>query len=362
MNRRIIIDAREFAPGKTSGISRFLEGLVGALADSVLNLDIILASFRNNSVPMQLFGKRRTSLNEVPSGLLASEKVLSDLTRTKVNLLLSPYPKLPMFGSSCPAINTVHDILDLTHPAYRKRFRTIFDRFRLYKALKQASLTWYVSEWTLRETRRYLGMVGKNPKVRHSGIDPKFQAIKRDDEHIVLNKYQLETGYVLVIGNGLPHKNLDVLLKIANDISRQLVFVGMSDQNRKYWQSRYQNVRPRWMGHVKDEDLPAIIRAAFCLAQPSTAEGYGYPPLEAMACGIPCVVSNIPVLKETTGGNALYADPNSSREWIEAFQSFNNNTTYQSQIEKGLKWVEPLSGIKAWNNHLSDIKELLNIR
>lgn len=361
MNRQILVDAREFVPGKITGIGRFLEGLVDALTDASLNTDIVLTSFRKHSVPKN-FLKKRTKLKEVPSGLISSEKVISDLTRTGVTLLLSPYPKLPLFGTYCKALNTVHDVLDLTHTAYRKRLRTMFDRFRFRKALKQASLTWYVSQWSLKETQRYLGVVGKNPRVRYSPIDARFRVTKMENENKIPKKYQLKTGYVLVIGNGLPHKNLGVLLNIANSIPRDFVFVGVSEKSRKYWQLRYPSHPQNWLAHVLDEDLPAIIRNAFCLAQPSTAEGYGFPPLEAMACGVPAVASNIPVLRETTGGNALYADPNDPKEWIEILGSLENDENYRSQVEKGLKWVEPLLGKSGWQEHISDIEELLNTR
>lgn len=304
---------------------------------------------------------RKISIKDIPTGFLASEKALTALSKKGLSLFISPYPKLPVFGVRGQTLNTVHDVLDLTHPEYRKRLRTIFDRFRLRNALKQASLTWYMSEWSLKETERYLGVVGKNPRVRHSGIDARFGVARMENENKVLQEYDLKTGYVLVIGNGLPHKNLGVLLNIANSIPRDLVFVGVSKKSRKYWQSRYQNIQPRWIGHVRDEDLPAIIRAAFCLAQPSTAEGYAFPPLEAMACGVPALVSHIPVLRETTGGNALYADPNNPKEWMEVFKSLDDHTNYQSHIEKGLKWIEPLSGTKGWQSHISDLAELLHL-
>jgi glycosyltransferase involved in cell wall biosynthesis len=358
---KILIDGREFVLGKRTGIRRFLEGLLNALIESDLDLEVLLATTSKNAVPPELLTEKITILEELGNGFLASEKGLSDLTRTEITLLLSPYSKLPLYGTYCKAMNTVHDVLDLTHSAYRKRLRTIFDRFRLRNASKQASLTWYMSEWSLKETERYLGVVGKNPRVRHSGIDVRFRVARMENENKVLQEYDLKTGYVLVIGNGLPHKNLGVLLNIANSIPRDLVFVGVSEKSRKYWQSRYQNVQPRWIGHVKDEDLPAIIRAAFCLAQPSTAEGYAFPPLEAMACGVPALVSDIPVLRETTGGNSLYADPNNPKEWIDVFKSLDDHTTYQSQIEKGLKWIEPLSGTKGWQSHISDLAELLHL-
>lgn len=356
---RIIIDGREFVLGRETGIGRFLKGLLHALVRSDLNLEIVLAIPYKNAITNELCDMRNISIKDIPTGFLASEKALTALSKKGLSLFISPYPKLPVFGVRGQTLNTVHDVLDLTHPEYRKRLRTIFDRFRLRNALKQASLTWYMSEWSLQETERYLGVVGKNPRVRHSGIDARFGVARKENENKVLQEYDLKTGYVLVIGNGLPHKNLGVLLNIANSILRDLVFVGISEKSREYWQSRYQNVQPRWIGHVKDEDLPAIIRAAFCLAQPSTAEGYAFPPLEAMACGIPCIVSNIPVLKETTGGNALNADPDTPTEWIKALGALENIETYQDQVDKGLKWVEPLKGRKGWNKHILDIEELL---
>jgi glycosyltransferase involved in cell wall biosynthesis len=167
---------------------------------------------------------------------------------------------------------------------------------------------------------------------------------------------------VIAIGNGLPHKNLGVLLDAAERVSRRIVFVGVQEKNRLYWNSQYPNQSATWIRHVEDGDLPPLLRAAFCLVQPSTEEGYGYPPLEAMTCGIPVVVSNIPVLLETTGSVALYADPHNPGAWVEALSELEKHELYRTQVEKGLQWVEPLKGPKGWQGHMSDIQELLEGR
>ena len=160
---KLLIDGREFVPGKRTGIGRFLEGLLDALMDSELDLDVFLAVSCEDVIPHKLRDDRKTKTKTLPSGFFASEKALMDLAKEGVAFLLSPYPKLPLFGSYCPAINTIHDVLDLTHPAYKKRVRTFFDRFRLKLALRKASLTWYDSRWSLRETEKCVGFVGKNP-------------------------------------------------------------------------------------------------------------------------------------------------------------------------------------------------------
>ncbi|MCK4830514.1 glycosyltransferase family 4 protein, partial [bacterium] len=263
------------------------------------------------------------------------------------------------FGCHCVAVHTVHDVLDLTHPAYRKRFKLFFDIFRLKVALKKADLTWYDSSWSMEETKKLAGFVGKNPRVRYLGIDEKFSGRRFQAKDDIPRKYNLQPGYILVVGNGLPHKNLGVLLSIGDRLSRKLVFVGIPEKNKRHWKSRYPASKAIWIQHIDDEDLPAIMKGSFCLAQPSTAEGYGYPPLEAMACGIPAVVSSIPVLVETTGDHALTADPGDPEKWIEAFDALDNQQKYHSQVEKGLRWVKPFLGRKGWEKHIFDIEELI---
>ena len=251
-------------------------------------------------------------------------------------------------------------IFTFMRPLYRNRLGVFFDKFRLKNAIKNASLTWYDSTWSQKETIELTGLSGKNPRVRYPGIDELFNTRNKGENENVLKKYELESGYVLVFGNGKSHKNLGVLLGVSESLTRQLVFVGVSERNMKYWTKKYNTAKTTWIKHIFEEDLPAVIRSAFCLAQPSTAEGYGYPPLEAMACGIPAVVSNIPVLVETTGGNAIVADPKIREEWILAFKALEDRTVYQKQVAKGLNWVEPLRGRKGWENHISDIEELMN--
>jgi glycosyltransferase involved in cell wall biosynthesis len=355
----ILIDTREFVHGRFTGIGRVTEGLTDALAESGIAKQVILTAYNEGLIPSSLKGRENIKVEEIPVCFLKSEKALSDLSKRQVSIFISPYPKLPLFGCHCQSVHTIHDVLDLTHPAYKRRFKAFFDAFRLRRALRKASLNWYVSEWSLKETVKLCGLAGKNPRIRHNGIDNRFYPKGIESGEPVLREYGLEPGYILVVGNGLPHKNLGVVLEISLRLNKQLVFVGVPEKNRKYWLGQYSQSRAIWIDYASEEDLPTLIRSAFCLAQPSTEEGYGYPPLEAMACGVPAVVSEIPVLVETTGGNALTAHPYESKIWLECFEKLNNHSLYKEQVQKGLKWVEPLRGRKAWQGHILDIEELL---
>jgi len=358
IDKQILVDGREFTPRRLTGIGRVIEGLINALAERD-TVKIILAVFDPDAVPSRLKNRQRIKIKKVPASFLKSERALSVLTRDKISLFFSPYPKLPLFGTHCHTINMVHDVLDLTHPAYKKRIKTFFDSFRLKRALQKSDLTWYVSNWSLEETRKYAGFTGKNPRVRYNGIDEKFTPNRGDNDFRILEKYRIKPDYILVLGNGLPHKNLGVLLEITHELNKQMVFAGVSTKNQAYWRSRYPGEKAVWISHIQDQDLPSIIRGAYCLAQPSTMEGYGYPPLEAMACGVPTVVSDIPVLKETTGDCALTADPVKPWNWLAAINSLENQDLYQLQKRKALDWTESLRGKSAWAKHISDIKEMI---
>jgi glycosyltransferase involved in cell wall biosynthesis len=358
--KRILVDAREFIPGRHTGIGRVLAGLLDALGTNEHSIELVLALQERDSLPSFLRDRPSIKIQTVPFPFWGSEMRLSQLTGKGFSLFISPYPKLPLFGCACAAIHIIHDVLDLTHPAYKRRLKAHFDRYRLKRALRLSDLTWYDSAWSLSETQRHVGSVGRNPRVRYPGIDPSFRPGKSETDASVLMKYGLEPGYILIIGNGLPHKNPGVLLEIADQLSRRIVLVGVVERNQRHWDSKFPNTAAKWIPHVEDEDLPPVIRGAFCLAHPSTAEGYGYPPLEAMACGRPAVVSNIPILRETTGSAALCADPDDPRAWQQAMQRLENDELYRTQAEKGLKWATSLIGRNAWAKHVSDVHELLS--
>lgn len=357
----ILIDCREFVRGKNTGIGRGLEGLIDALAQDLPTYKLCLLSQDVNAIPGRLKQHRSIRIKQIPGSFLKSEKVLSGFARKNHGLFISPYRKLPLFSGCCKTINTVHDILDITHPFYRNPFKSLFDMARLKIALKKADLTWYDSLWSMEEARKSIGFAGKNPRVRYLAIDDKFYLLKSDGKiDDALRKYDLKAGYILVLGNGLPHKNLGVILQSVKKILRPLVFAGVSQKNRAYWENLYPGVEAKWIPYVAEDDLPSVIKGAFCLAQPSTAEGYGYPPLEAMAAGIPAVISRIPVLLETTGGNAMSAETGVSSEWVDAFLKLENPDVYAMQVKKGLDWVRDFQGRKAWDKHIADIRELIN--
>jgi len=354
---KILVDGREFHNGKRTGISRVLEGILLNISNSLVGGDMRLAVFPDTTIPESLVDQNNVALEIIDSTTLGAERALSNMTQKKCDLFISPYPKLPMFGGNCKYVNIIHDILYITHVS-KKGIKRFLDILRLKAALKKADLTWYDSRASLNETRRLLGYAGRNPKVRYPGIDQRF-ASPIIDTSTIAKDYGLKAGYILAVGNGQTHKNLKVILDMADGVRRSIVFIGVNPENRQQWRNRANGHKCRWIESVEDADLPALIKNAFCLVQPSLIEGYGYPPLEAMACGVPVIVSDIPVLVETTGARALRADPFNSAAWKTALEKLENKDFHAAQVEKGLQWSHTLLGKKAWQKYTSDIQQLL---
>lgn len=354
----ILIDAREFVNRRT-GIGRFLEGLTTALCASELKPVITLGMLKGVRPPAALAARSNVSVAELSPNYFVAEAQLAVKSRNHALLYISPYPKLPLMGCGGKAVHTVHDVLDLTHAPHRGWLKKYRDRCRLKLALQRADLTWFVSAWSKKKTEELLGTSGRNPKVRHNGIDSRFSAFADAEDVRKRRRYGLEDGYVLVIGNGRPHKNLGILLSVAKRMGRTLIFAGMSNCWKNHWRRKYPKAPAIWIEYASDEEMPALIRGAHCLALPSLEEGFGYPPLEAMASGVPAVVSRIPALIETTGGNALMADPGSAEEWLQAFRCLEDQNCYRTYVQKGMTWARQIQGIDGWRGHIDDIAKLL---
>lgn len=226
MQRSILIDGREFVPGRFTGIGRVLSGLLSALSLSHGEFRLCVALYRDGALPKPVRGLSQIETVCLPSFFILSELRLSLLTRHRRCLFISPYPKLPLFGCACPCIHIVHDVLYMAHGAGKARPRYLLEKWRLKNALRRATLTWFDSNFSLRETSRIAGFTGRNPRVRYPGVEPRFTTAAMPNERDVLSKYHLAPGYILSAGNGLPHKNLGVLLRISHLLERELVFVG----------------------------------------------------------------------------------------------------------------------------------------
>jgi len=343
---QLLVDGREFVAGRRTGIGRFLEGLLLALHSVHPGWHVTVAMRKDCVLPLSL--RDKVSELYIPH---AVELFWPSLARG-YQLFLSPYPKLPWRQLSCPAIHTVHDVLYLTHPAYRgNRLRVWAGKMRLTHAFRRAALTWFDSTASGEACRPFSGDL-VDTVVRYPAVDAMFT--------LQTGKKEAGNPYFLFVGNGLPHKNLFLLLEAMDDVDARLVCVGVRHAERMLAHCRDKTRdRIEFRQGVDDAGLLTLYRHAVALLLPSTAEGYGYPPLEAMACGTPAIVSDIPVLRETTGGAAMTCPADDVAAWRRALQAMLDDSTRKTWSSKGLEWADHLHAPEGWQRHIEDMERLV---
>lgn len=166
-----------------------------------------------------------------------------------------------------------------------------------------------------------LKIPGEKVAVTYEAADDKFfswggEKLTAPQVNSVLKKYQIKKPFIIYVGNAYPYKNLDRLLQALKQLPSNITLVNPSARSVFYEnlaakaQTEGLSDRVILPGFVPDEDLAVLYRAAEAYVFPSLSEGFGIPALEAMASKLPVVCSDIPVLREVCGDNALYFDPN----------------------------------------------------
>ena len=351
MRKSVLIDGREFVTGRRTGIGRFLEGLLLAAVELHPEWDMKVLMTSGCALPVALGDRVGVLLIEASSDVTFGSQC-SKLSRN-VDLFLSPYPKLPLTPLHCPAIHTVHDILYLTHEAYRgSKFQYWLDRIRLKLALHRADLTWFDSSETRSECQQMFG-VNSEARVRYPAIESSFTFSRQRE--------QSQSRYFLYVGNGLPHKNIDILLQALGGMDGRLKCVGVKEVFAEKLIATYPDITEKveFLQHVDDAALHELYQSATALLLPSTAEGYGYPPLEAMGCGTPAIVADIPVLRETTGGFALYCPPFDAKSWRDSMLQVQKMGFDDGFREPLQAWIADRQGVKGWQHHIRDMERVM---
>ncbi len=311
----IILDART-ATDHFPGIGRYVVNLASALQRSAPELDLML--LRDPSA-----GQQRLALPDLPAldcatspfALAQQWRVRSILQRSHAALYHSAYYLMP-YAPGVPSIVTCYDLIPLIYPQYFTAFQRLIFRTAHWLALHTARVTLAISEATKNDLVRVFHIDPRRIVVTPLAADAHFQPPSRAEIDRVKASYALPDRYLLYFGSNKPHKNVARLVEAfaASGIKDQgLVIAGQWDE--RYPQAKQMteqlNVsdRVRFIGPVKDVDLPALYGGAELFVFPSEYEGFGLPVLEAMACGAPVVCGNRSSLPEVAGDAALLCDP-----------------------------------------------------
>lgn len=215
-------------------------------------------------------------------------------------------------------ISTIHDIAPVVLPSIHSKLMKFDFRFLLPILIKNSDFIIVPSKATKKDIISYFNFEKNNIEVIPEGIETTFFSPKIPKKEI-LNKYSIYKDYIIYVGTDNPRKNLKNLISafstILNDTGHYLVLIGPINKENlikfvknHYNSSHCQKLLSRIVmpGYVDYNDLPILYSGATAFVFPSLYEGFGFPPLEAMACGTPVLVSNNSSIPEVVGDAGVY--------------------------------------------------------
>jgi glycosyltransferase involved in cell wall biosynthesis len=352
----IAISAVSWHPRATGGLNRYTGEMVGALVP-LLDAPIVFSAAGETAIE-RLGSVERVPLPAMPrndfvgNGLrfLWNQTALPLRLRSLgARVLYSPVPE-GMLSPVCPQVLTIHDLLPLHYPEIYPRVRHYFTRI-LPRLIRASSAIVTDSRSTAADIESRFGPLPAALHVIYPGYDREaFRLIDAATAAETCRRYGL-SDYVLAVGETRPYKNIRRLIEafaLAALDGVSLAVVGNPNRFDNGTRNRPAELgitdRVVFLGRVPDEDLAALYAGALCFAFPSLFEGFGIPPLEAMACGAPVIASSSTSVPEVCGDAAVYFDPASTEEMSFALRAVASDASLRLRLhEAGLRRARSFS-------------------
>jgi glycosyltransferase involved in cell wall biosynthesis len=316
---RIGIDARKL---HDFGIGTYIRNLLRQLARLDRQTEFVILSRPEDVATLALLGENFRAIPETSGNYSIAEQIRIPLVlrREGVTLFHAPHYVLPPLVR-CKSVVTIHDCIHLMFPQYLpNKMALAYARTSIRLAARRATRVMTVSESSKRDILRFVDTQPDKIDVIYNAYDERFGVEPREADVVrVRERYQLHDEFVLYAGNVKPHKNLERLIEAFYLVRKsgldhlKLVLIG--DDISKYTALRRAvhqhqlHKYVRFLGYLPEETLAVMYRLAGVFVFPSLYEGFGLPPLEAMASGTPVVTSNVSSLPEVAGDAAVLVDP-----------------------------------------------------
>lgn len=367
---RIVLDARKL---HDFGIGTYIRNLVTELGRLDHDGDYVLLTKPEDAATAAAAGPNFRAVVETsrPYSMAEQWRVPMAAARARADLLHEPHYVLPPL-TRCRTVVTIHDCIHLRFPEYlpsRAAFAYAHAMIRL--AARKADRVLTVSDASKRDILHYTGVAPEKVVVVHNGLDARFAtAPDADAMDRVRQRFQLDHPFVLYVGNIKPHKNLERLIaafaSMRADGPEGLKLVVIGDETSKHPGLRQAVHRHRLDKHVRffgfqpAATLVTFYRLARAFVFPSLYEGFGLPPLEAMANETPVVTSNLSSLPEVAGDAALLVDPYDVASIAEGIRrAVTDEPLRQQLIAKGRARAREFSWARAAADTLAVYREVL---
>jgi glycosyltransferase involved in cell wall biosynthesis len=326
MPLHIAIDARRI---RDFGIGTYIRNLLQALSsvDQGNRYTLVVGRDDAQSLPELPENFHTASYLRRDSAELDNLAFPAFLHSLTADLVHIPLNRVPLFMVR-PYVVTIHDMANILFEERASKFRMQLRRYRFRRGLSRAARVIAVSEATKRDVAANVGLPPERIRRVYNAPDPEFlngnSPTTAEDRQRVMERYQINHPYLLYAGNIRQHKNVPRLVEAFAVAREQLAahpdfhdlrLVIIGDTISQYPAVRQAVMKSRvdhmvrFLGFVPFETLRCFFESAAAFVFPSRYEGFGLPPLEAMACGTPVVTSNVSSLPEVVGDAAVLVNP-----------------------------------------------------
>ena len=380
MSRRkikVFVDAEVLVIPHFSGIGHYTLELLRALddiLDSRSDIKVTLGVYFRRINKIRSYGFRNFNIRRTPFPLRISNGLKTrgrqpyyDLLFGKCVYLFPNYTSWPLLFSK--SIPVVYDLSFEHYPQYVEPRNQKFLHNNVLRAVNWATKIITISENSKKEIAEFYHLPQHKVSIVHPGVD-QSAFFRWPDREIakVKARYGIHGKYLLFVGNIEPRKNLKNLLLAYERLDHKtreeysLLLIGARGWLDDEIFSIIERLRiagnfiQQPVGYVEDEDRPALYSGASAFVYPSLYEGFGIPPLEAMACGVPTITSNNSSLPEAVGDAALTVDADSVDELTSAINLVLSDATLRKMmVKKGFAQVDKY----IWQNKARELVKVI---
>jgi len=287
--------------------------------------------------------------------------------RYRIDAVIEPAHFGPFFlPKRIKRINIIHDLTPIRFPEYHRFHSRLLQQIFLKRIIRKSNLIIANSDNTRLDLIKEYPFAAQKTERVYPGCKPGFQPKKNPS---LLKKYGIKRAYFLFVGTIEPRKNLPLLLKayqqFRTDTGQNVALVIAGERGWKY-QNFFDilDAHP-WKqdiilpGYVPDAALPPLYSGALAMIYPSFYEGFGLPVLEAMACGTPCITSNVSSLPEVAGTAALMCNPWDAGDLANQMKRVAEDQNLRDELSaRGLKQAARFS----WDTFALEFMDLMEQR
>jgi glycosyltransferase involved in cell wall biosynthesis len=349
---RIGIDVRKI---NDTGIGRYIRSLLKylLLLDKDNQYCLFVGPRENNQFPFKQ-GNIRKIVDSAGKYSVREHISLSwKAYRYGIDLFHAPHYVLPL-ALPCKSVVTIHDLIHLIYPLpLPLNIAYLYARFIMAGAIKKARIVLTGSVHTKNDLMRFFPTYCSKIRVIPYGVGEEFVLMDRQTIEDFIIRKGIPRNFFLYVGDRKPHKNLSTLIDafstVVQKVDCYLIIAGEPPGQQDMLLNKLLhhgiNHRVIFSGHIPDPELPCLYNSARALVFPSLYEGFGFPPLEAMACGTPVICSHTSSLPEIVGDNAILLPPKEVDLWAEAmYNVFTDKELEQELRKKGIR----RAGLFSW--------------